>query len=240
MNALIGYNGFVGSNILKQKDFDFCYNSKNIEEIKGMSFDLVVCSGVSSIKWKANKFPEDDYFQIIKLIKHLSKIKFKKMVLISTIAVYEEPVENAYGRNRLYLENYLRNNYSNVTIIRLPSLFGDGLRKNPIYDLMINNSEHLPNVESIFQYYDLNCIWNDIIIALDNNLKIVNFGTEPIKFSKVLDLFSFDSLNIPNDRPIINENMKTMYANYWGKSGDYLYSKEDVLNKLNYFIKSNK
>ena len=43
-NALIGYTGFVGMNILQQKPFMFLYNSKNIEEIKGKEFDLIVCS----------------------------------------------------------------------------------------------------------------------------------------------------------------------------------------------------
>ena len=33
MNALIGYTGFVGSNISNQIKFDFLFNSKNIHEI---------------------------------------------------------------------------------------------------------------------------------------------------------------------------------------------------------------
>ena len=31
--ALIGYNGFVGSNLMKKMIFNDYYNSKNIEEI---------------------------------------------------------------------------------------------------------------------------------------------------------------------------------------------------------------
>ena len=129
MDALIGYTGFVGSNIKNQKKFDYYYNSKNINDITNKSFDTVVCSGVSSIKWFANLNPKKDYNNIHSLIKKLKTISFKKFILISTIAVYDNPADNAYGRNRLYLENYIRNNFKNYLIIRLPGLFGKGLKK---------------------------------------------------------------------------------------------------------------
>lgn len=240
INALIGYTGFVGSNILEQKDFDFCYNSKNIKDIDGMEFDLVICAGVSGVKWKANKFPKEDYNQIINLVKYLDKIKFKRIVLISTGSVYDNPADNAYGRNRLYLENYINNNYNNATIVRLPSLFGNGLKKNTLYDLLNNNFDYLPNINSTFQYYDLSDIWNDIKIALDNNLNIVNFGTEPIEFYKILDLFSIDSLDINRNKPVLSEDVQTSKAQYWGKTGHYLYTAKEIFIKLQKFVENNR
>ena len=235
MNALIGHTGFVGSNILKQNNFDRLYNSKNISNIRNNKFDLVVCAGVSSVKWKANKNPKEDYLQIIKLINDLDTIKFDKFVLISTIAVYDNPTDNAYGRNRLYLENYLINNYENVSIIRLPSLFGDGLKKNSLYDLKNNDFKYLPHIDSTFQYYHLEDIWSDIMVVLENNLNIVNLATTPIKFSKVLDMFSCD-VNISDDRPLINEDMRTIHSSFWGKKGHYLYTEEEVCKKLEDWI----
>ena len=44
MNALIGYTGLVGKNILEQAGFEFFdefYNSSNIQDIKGKSFDII-------------------------------------------------------------------------------------------------------------------------------------------------------------------------------------------------------
>ena len=234
MNALIGHTGFVGSNILKQKNFDFCYNSKNISSIRNNTFDLVVCAGVSSVKWKANKNPKEDYRQIVKLIEDLNTIKFNKFVLISTIAVYDNPTDNPYGRNRLYLENYLINNYENVSIVRLPSVFGEGLKKNALYDLKNKDFRYLPHIDSTFQYYDLSDIWNDIEIVIKNNLKAVNFATTPIKFSKVLSMFSYNK--IPIDKPLINEDMRTIHSKYWGKEGHYLYTEKQVCSKLEKWI----
>tara|TARA_B100000315_G_scaffold129586_1_gene119223 strand:+ start:261 stop:470 length:210 start_codon:yes stop_codon:yes gene_type:complete len=44
-NALIGYSGFVGSNIKTKFDFTKLYNSSNIEDIEYLEFDTVVCAG---------------------------------------------------------------------------------------------------------------------------------------------------------------------------------------------------
>ena len=236
MNALIGYTGFVGSNIADQKTFDFYYNSKNIEQIRGKSFDLLVCAGVRSVKWRANKFPKQDYQEIEKLIFYLSKCSFKKIVLISTIAVYDNPADNPYGQNRLYLETYIKNQYSNVTIMRLPALFGKGLKKNAIYDMINNKYDYLPNLKSKFQYYCLDNIWKDIDIALKNNISILNISPEPVLFSNIYDLFNIKDLDL-SSAPIINENMKTQHANLWNKSGDYMYSIEQTIDELKKFLK---
>jgi len=56
MLALIGFSGFVGSNILKYLSINLisCYNSKNINEISNKVFDTVYCCGLYAEKWKIN------------------------------------------------------------------------------------------------------------------------------------------------------------------------------------------
>lgn len=234
MDALIGYTGFVGSNIKNQKDFDYYYNTKNIDEIVDKSFNTIVCAGVSGVKFFANENPKKDYDDIISLIEKIDKCFFNKFVLISTLSVYDNPADNAYGRNRLYLENYVRNNFNDYLIVRLPGLFGKNLKKNTIYDLINKDYQYLPDETSVLQYYCLDNIWADIECALKHNLKILNIGTEPIVFKKILDLFSIDS---PNSH-IVNENMKSKHSKHWGKNGDYLYSKEETLSQLKKYIKT--
>jgi hypothetical protein len=46
MDALIGHSGFVGTNLHRQRPFDYLYNSKNIGDICGRSFELIVCAGI--------------------------------------------------------------------------------------------------------------------------------------------------------------------------------------------------
>lgn len=148
MKGLIGYTGFVGGNIAKQIPFDKLYNSKNISQIKGENFNLLICAGVSAEKYLANKFPENDLKQIQRLIEKLDTIECNKFILISTIDVYSDTIavdedtiinRNAlepYGKNRLFFEDWVRGRFDNHSVIRLPALFGDGLKKNFIYDCL--------------------------------------------------------------------------------------------------------
>ena len=66
--ALIGYTGFVGSNLLSQQTFNDCYNSMNISEIQNKNYEQVFCAGVSATKWIANRDPINDRINIQSLI----------------------------------------------------------------------------------------------------------------------------------------------------------------------------
>src|SRR5262249_38111992 len=119
--ALIGYTGFVGGTLARGQKFDALYNSKNISDIVGRSFDLVVCAGVSAAKWLANREPEADRAAIAALTRCLEQVDVRELVLISTIDVYPDPslpldesssidpaVTHAYGRHRFELEQWVR------------------------------------------------------------------------------------------------------------------------------------
>ena len=146
MKALVGYTGFVGSNIYKNAEFDAVYNSKNIESAYGTEPDLLIYAGVRAEKYLANNMPEKDMESIIQAEKNIKKINPKRLVLISTIDIFKVPYNvdegaeidtknlHAYGYNRYKLETWARENYPDALIIRLPGLFGDNIKKNFIYD----------------------------------------------------------------------------------------------------------
>ena len=54
--ALIGYTGFVGGNIKSQHEFDDYYNSKNIADIEGQEYDLVVSAANHAKMWQINPY----------------------------------------------------------------------------------------------------------------------------------------------------------------------------------------
>ena len=64
--CLVGYTGFVGSNLALQHQFTEIYNSKNIEKAFGTQPDLLVYSGVRAEKFLANQNSEED-FEIVKM-----------------------------------------------------------------------------------------------------------------------------------------------------------------------------
>src|SRR5205823_2320580 len=92
MDALVGHTGFVGSNLASQRQFGALFNSKNIEEMGGGSFGLVVCAGVQAKKWWANQNPEADWQGIVRLLDVLKSIQAETFVLISTVDVYTNPM----------------------------------------------------------------------------------------------------------------------------------------------------
>lgn len=148
MNVLVGYTGFVGSNLYETGEFDRVYNSKNIEEAYGTNPELLVYAGLRAEKYLANNDPKKDLEQIKIAEENISKINPKKLVLISTVDVFKVPVgvdENspidtdglhAYGYNRYLLECWAREKYPDALIVRLPGLFGENIKKNFIYDFI--------------------------------------------------------------------------------------------------------
>ena len=146
MNALVGYTGFVGSNLYEKGKFDAVYNSKNIEKAYGTMPDLLIYAGLRAEKYLANTAPEKDMATILQAQENIRMIAPKKLVLISTIDVFKDSKnadENTvvdtkdlhpYGYNRYQLECWVRENYPDALIIRLPGLFGRNIKKNFIYD----------------------------------------------------------------------------------------------------------
>lgn len=248
--AIIGHTGFVGSNLISQTDFDDFYNSKNIDSIKGKEYDLVVCAGAPAVKWLANKEPIKDQENLQFLRDCLSEISAKMFILISTVDVYPNPINvdedtiideqilQPYGKHRLELEHFVRDNFDSL-IVRLPGLFGKGLKKNIIYDLMNNNIGDWIHKDSVFQFYNLQYLWSDIAIALSHNLKLINFATEPVTVAEVAkEAFNFEFNYTPETKPAYY-NMQTKYSNLFTDNNlKYLYQKNQVLQDIKDFVNS--
>ena len=187
--GLIGYTGLVGSNLAAQRDFDHVYNSRTIEEIRGRRFSLLVNSGVSAVKWKANQEPDADRKAILGLWRELETVEADVFVQISTIDVVprgdeETPIDEAalepYGRNRHELERLVASRFPRRLVVRLPHVFGSGLKKGFVYDLIHTNALHLTDRRDVFQPYDLAWLWRDLEALLNGGWDTANLATEPL------------------------------------------------------------
>ena len=249
MNCLIGYTGFVGGNLASQRHYDVLINSKNFHTLENRSFDRIVCAGIPAVKWKANKDPEGDLAHINELVKVLKTVQAKKFILISTIDVYSvnsgvdedfdchNPAHHAYGRNRLYFEDFCRKQFPDVLIVRLPGLFGNGIKKNVIFDLLNDNCLDMINPESSFQYYCLQNLSEDIERAEASGLSLVNLFTEPVRTKTILERFFPGKKVGENASPAVSYDMHTKYAYLRNLSGKYLYTACEVLAQLEQFIR---
>ena len=303
MTSLVGYTGFVGSNIYKSAGdrIKGLYNSKNIADAYDTMPDLLIYAGVRAEKYLANSDPDADMGKIRQAEENIRRISPKRLVLISTIDVYKEPNgadENtgidtddlhAYGYNRYKLEEWVRNNYENALIIRLPGLFGVNIKKNFIYDFihvipsklkkekyeelsrdsaLIRDSYTLrdngfydftgnENAEikdefkkagfsalnftdsrGVYQFYDLARLYDDIKVALDNDLRLLNISTEPISVSELYseltggEEFSNEIMSTP---PYYD--FRSVHCDLYGGHNGYLYGKDKVMQDIVDFVR---
>lgn len=246
--ALIGHTGFVGSNLQLQYDFTDFYNSRNFQKMQGQEYNLVVCAGVSAVKWMANKEPESDLANIKALEDVLATISAKQFILISTIDVYPVTLSkdedfdcgsiknHAYGTHRLHFEDFCDTHFSNCTIVRLPGLFGKGIKKNVIFDFLNDNCLEMINTKSSFQYYFLKYLWQDIQKSLKSNIKLINLFTEPVSSNEIFTTF-FSSKAIGQEAvPEGHYDLYSKHASLWENTGNYIYTKSEVLQQLSEFI----
>lgn len=302
--SLVGYTGFVGSNIYRHGSISDVYNSKNIQSAFGKKPDVLIYAGIRAEKYIADKFPEKDFESICNAIENIKKINPKKLVLISTIDVYPEPYEvyedatinekilKPYGKNRIYLEKWVEDNISEFTIIRLPGLFGENIKKNFIYDYIyripkllsekkfeelcvvnpslreyyfINDKGfyeckvlteksrmylldmfekmqfsalNFTDSRGIFQFYNLQNLYGDIKIALNNNLNKVNLATEPISIAELYQYLTGKIFKNEISITIPHYNFKTRYADYFGGQEGYIYNKRQILDDIDNFVKN--
>lgn len=302
MIALVGYTGFVGSNIYARGQIDKAFNSKNIEEAFGLEPDLLIYSGLRAEKYLANNAPEKDMELIEQAKENIRRIAPKRLVLISTVDVWKTPVDvneddaidceglHAYGLNRYRLECWVRENYPDALIIRLPGLFGINIKKNFIYDYihvipfmlketkfqelaakepLLNQCYELQDngfykckelsckmqdvlkerfrqlsftalnftdSRNIYQFYPLERLWDDIRLALENDIRLWHPATEPVSAAQVYEyLTGEDFVNELGGTPVVYD-YRTKYDKLFGGSNGYICDKEQILQKIAAFI----
>ncbi|HEX8307486.1 MAG TPA: NAD-dependent epimerase/dehydratase family protein [Allosphingosinicella sp.] len=247
--ALIGYSGFVGGTLLRSGGFDHLLNSSNVDEMAGRSYDLVVCAGVSAVKWLANKDPDTDKAGIARLTGALASAKAREFILISTIDVYADPesradegatidpsVNHAYGAHRYELEEWVKSHFPLVRIVRLPALFGEGLRKNALYDLLNSNATDSINPAGEFQWYPTRRLSGDIELMRKADLKLVNLFGAPLKMREAIDAFFPDARTGPAREPAPRYDLRTRYAELFGGTGSYVLHRTLTLGEMARFV----
>ncbi len=249
--GLIGHTGFVGGVLKQVGAFSDLYNSKNSEAMKGQSFDGLVCAGVSAVKWWANKNPDEDWAAIERLIAALDETQVGELILISTIDVYPDPSQaldeaaiiepeanHAYGRHRLHLESWVQKRFQRVRVVRLPALFGPGLKKNALYDLMHDNAVGQINPAGRFQWYPLDRLWSDLQRVRAEDLSLVNLFTEPLAMRRIIGRYFPTAAVAAETLPAPHYRLRTRHAELFGGADGYILSAEGCLDAIGAFLGS--
>ncbi len=244
--ALVGFTGFVGGNLVQQMPFDVLVNSGNSEDLRGCDLDLLVFAGAYAEKWRANQDPKADRRHVDALIDLIRSVTARRAVLISTIDVYgvtrdldemDSPSPaHPYGLHRADLEEAFQAHFRDSYVTRLPALFGHGLQKNAVYDLLHSHRlEHI-NPDSEFQFYDLRRLGQDLAVQMEHEIRILNLFTEPVAIGEVVERFFRGAALGTAAGPASHYDLRTRWSHVFQGPRGYVESREDVLERLGAFI----
>jgi nucleoside-diphosphate-sugar epimerase len=247
--GLIGYTGFVGGSLREAMTFDVEVNRKNSNALLEGTFDLVVCAGAPAAKWIANSEPEEDLANIRTLIDLLSRSSIGRLVLVSTVDVYPDPrgvdeaspidndANDAYGGHRRALEVFVDGHFDDCLIVRLPALFGPGLKKNFVYDLLHRRKERFTDARSEFQFYDVRRLSDDMERFSEAGLRLVNVTSEPVSAADIAsEGFGVEYDHSAPSGPVFYD-VRTRHGEALGGTKDgYLYTQEETLAGLRQFV----
>lgn len=229
-DAILGATGFVGSTLRERLPVADLYDSRNLSDITGKTYRTVYCACIPAVKWKANKDPVADAAVIESIKTSIDSIgACDRFVVISTIDVHSPahrcdsedidivPTSEPYGLHRREFEIWVSTRFPSYNIVRLPALFGTGMKKNAVYDLLNNNRlEHIP-INSAFQWYDMTWLHDDVDYVVTTGLQIANLYPAPVETSDVVRFVfpeHIDLLRVTTEQKRIEYNQGTRHARF--------------------------
>jgi hypothetical protein len=117
-----------------------------------------------------------------------------------------------------------------VYIFRLPALFGHGLKKNALYDLIHDNQVSKLRSDWSFQWYWLGWLRTDIETHMAKGHHIVNLVTPPVRLELIRTLF------FPAVRLSTSSDCSVSYR--IGSRYGYAHSLEDLLGEMARYVRS--
>lgn len=223
---LIGDTGLIGGVLKSQMSFDVMVHRTTVQQVKDQDFDLCVCAAPSSNRIAAAMNPSIDGDMADALINTLRDTVVKKIVLISTCDTQRNP-DTVYGRNRLQLEKFIMEEFGNYSILRLPSLVHQDIKKNFLFDLKHTQYLDKANLNAVNQWYPLSDIKTHVEQSIPQRNCIRNLCSEPISNRSIVELFAPSLVNqIPDLPSSVSYNFQP-----------YLYSRDEILTHIGGYLR---
>ena len=140
--GIVGAGGFFGKALCKVSgDFNFQIiqiTRENFENHKKDKFDVLINTAMPSKKYWASINPYSDFQKSVGLTADLVyNWNYEKFIQISTISVNEIENKHPYGINKKAAE--IIASHAESLIVRLGTIYGDGLSKGSLFDLLNSN-----------------------------------------------------------------------------------------------------
>lgn len=192
--GIIGANGFFGSalcrNGKKQSHEIVQITRQNFDRYKKEFFDIIVNSATPSKKYWALHNPYDDFVQTVQLTADLAyNWNYNKLVQISTMSANDLETIHPYTINKKAAE--VISSYKKFLIVRLSNLFGEGLNKGPLFDLLTSKKIFV-DIKSEYSFIDTDFVANWIFENLHRE-GIVQVGArDTISLQKIAEKLNLE------------------------------------------------
>jgi hypothetical protein len=189
MVGIIGSNGFVGSSVLRaiKSEDPLIIDRSNIDLCSSYDYStLFICAGEAR-KWFVNVNVKEATENMVDLYNSIRRYRAKQVVYFSSIDVYNKEFtpndgysKEPYGVTKLVLEKLIANIFENCVIVRLGALFGKGLKKNFLFDLLNERYDWIEKQSPLsgFQYFNM------------ENIRLVLDCAEQLHGQHIVDAFS--------------------------------------------------
>ena len=220
--AVVG-NGLLGKRLQAFVNATHVFNSFQLFDLHLEQYDTIYVAAPSGNRIWASQNPNTDQASTGLLIRNLLVAKCQRIVLISTSDTQVKP-DTGYGKNRLELENAIRGRFENHYIIRLPSLIGNDITKNILYDIK-HKTEWADKINGSVkqQWYPLDDLEKDIPAIIEGSERIVNLVSEPILNKDIVDKFS-NCTTV--DQTAVGYDLKP-----------YKYTKEEIFDQISLYMR---
>ena len=219
--ALIGANGFVGSEIanaiINEKRYSFIPVTRhdNLEEVIKKA-EVVIHAANSGKRFFAENNPEIDFKESVEKTEIIKKLSInKRLILISSISARTQ-LDTVYGRNRRSCE--LIADTEKSLIIRLGPMYGTDKSIGVLNDIINNRKVYAaPTTEYAFVDVRYNAKKIISLVSEDDTIGIIEIGAkngislESLR-NKLKSTSTFEGkddtqipVSPPNDAPDVNE-----------------------------------
>ncbi len=205
--GIVGAKGFVGSALCRNAHKNnevIQINKNNYEEEKSKTYDILINSAMPSTKYWASTNPFDDFKKTVELTADLTyNWKYEKIIQISTISV--EKLDTPYAINKKAAEDIL--NFKNSLIVRLGTLYGIGLKKGPLFDLL-NKNKVYTDKKSQFDFIDVDYCAKWIIENQDREGVVTLGAKDTTSLEEIANRFNIKGEFEGSINKIFSENAK--------------------------------
>lgn len=251
---IVGYRGFLGSNIYNyfRTNSNYIVDGIDLDNMQDIDYSarynyLIYAAGNSK-----TYLPKQDPLQCIKLdfvdlLEIPKKIITDKIIFFSSSLVYSDNKSQTedtiidiskitlYALHKIVMERYIKEFFNNWLILRPTGFWGNGLKKNLLYDLRNNRTDIFYDITSKFDFINVIDFCKIIDILKKQTNQIFNVGSGiTLSVSEILSMKNGEyNFKYVNNHIVDNSNLSLSKLI---KSGGLNFNKQEIYEAIKNFI----